>query len=263
MDKEIPPPTTASKQKIRARLLLWLAVILVVVITVLFVWYFHALHSFTEEKSRDTLIIESAKALLQLAGIAALGGLLKFLYDGAIEQHRQAALIREQERASQVAANEIRKGLLNDLIAARSRVEEVRMKYRIEESLDPLKQYKTAVLAILDARHNLSRIWNAIETSKYLFPKSHYINENIFKMKVYLDELINEYENQIVDLRKVPESDRISRLRELKVFGDFVLDAQKSDYGARFLIKAYRPAVKEIRKEVLRARQVNVEEETD
>jgi hypothetical protein len=260
MVAENSSPKRGSGQSIATKRLVWIVVTLVV-ITVLFLLYFHQLHEFAEAKSRDTLIVETAKALLQIAGIAALGGWLKFLYDQAMEQQRQAAKTRDDERTSQVAANEIRKGLLNDLIAARSCVEGVRIKYRIEESLDPLEQYRTAILAILEARLNLSRIWNAIETSKYLFPKSHYINDNIYRMKVYLDELINEYENQIVALRKLPEDERISHLRELKVFGDFVLDAEKSHYGARFLVNAYRPAVKEVRKEVLLARQVNVEEE--
>ena len=241
----------------RPRWLLWL-VIALTVITICFVWGFHDFHTFSEAKAKDALIIESAKTLLQVVGIAALGGWLKYLYDEVTEQRRQAEKVREQERASQTAANEIRKGLLNDLIAARSRVEEARIKYRIEESLNPVEQYRITILAILDARLSLSRIWNAIETSKYLFPAFHRINTNINKMKVYLDGLINEYENEIGALRKLPEAEQIPRLRELNAFGDFVVDAPTSNYGESFLVKAYRPAVSEIRKEVLRARQVNV-----
>lgn len=240
--------------------LLWI-VVASVLIAIIFVWCFHDLHNFSDPKSKDTLIIESAKALLQIAGVAALGGWLKFLYDEITEQRRQSEKIREQERTSQTAANDIRKGLLNDLISARSRVEEARIKYRIEESLSPPEQYRTTILAILDARLNLSRIWNAIETSNYLFPKCHKINSNINKMKLYLDELINEYESQIEDLRKLPKEEIISHLRGLKVFGDFIGNAETSNYRARFLVEAYRPAVSEIRKEVLRARQVDVEEE--
>src|SRR5215216_1780844 len=178
----------------RTKWLLWIVITLVFVITVCFVWGFHALHTFYETKSKDTLIIESAKTLLQLAGVAALGGWLKFLYDEVTEQRRQAEKTREQEKASQTAANEIRKGLLDDLIAARSRVEEARIKYRVEESINPLEQYRATILAVLDARLNLSRIWNAIETSNYLFTEYHKINNKIYDMKVFLDKLISEYE---------------------------------------------------------------------
>lgn len=160
----------------RPRWLLWL-VIALTVITICFVWGFHNFHNFSEAKAKDALIIESAKTLLQVVGIAALGGWLKYLYDEVTEHRRRAEKVREQEKASQTAANEIRKGLLNDLIAARSRVEEARIKYRIEESLHPLKQYRITILAILDARLSLSRIWNAIETSKYLFPAFHRIKD--------------------------------------------------------------------------------------
>jgi len=246
----------------RTQRLFWIVIALTIA-TIVFVWGFHELHSFSDAKSKDALIVESAKTLLQVVGVAALGGLLKYLYDEVTEQRRQAEKLREQERASQTAANEFRKGILNDLIAARSRVEEARIKYRIEESLDPVAQYRETILAILDARLNLSRIWNAIETSNYLFPAWHKINSNINTLKVYLDELISEYESQIEGLRRLPEEERIPHLRELKVFGDFVDNAETSNYGARFLVEAYRPAVREIRKEVLRARQVNVEEEVD
>ncbi|HEX5890763.1 MAG TPA: hypothetical protein VFY61_18775 [Pyrinomonadaceae bacterium] len=242
----------------KPRWLLWL-VIGLTLIAIGFIWGFHAFHDFAETKAKDALIIESAKTLLQVVGIAALGGWLKFLYDEVTDQRREAEKEREQERISQTDANEIRKGLLNDLIAARSRVEEARIKYRIEESMNALEQYRTTILAILDARLSLSRIWNAIETSKYLFPAFEEINTNLNKMKVYLDGLINEYETQIGALRELPEAEQIGHLRELEVFGDFVVNAPTSKYGENFLVKAYRPAVREIRMEVLRARQVNIE----
>ncbi len=238
-------------------------IIATVLITVIFILLFHSLYNFVESKSRDSLIIESAKTLLQLAGVAALGGWLKFLYDGITEQRRLSEKIKEQERASQEATNEIRKGLLNDLIDARSRVEKVRIRYRLEETLNPLEQYRTTILEILEARLNMSRIWNAIETSSYLFAKYHHINNNIRKMKLYLDELINEYEIQINDLRKLSKEELIPQLHNLKVFGDFIKNAETSDYGKNFLVEAYRPAVKEIRKEVLLARQIKIEEDSD
>jgi len=250
---------TESKSMRGTKLLVWIVVALTV-ITIAFVWIVHELHDFSEPNSKDALVIESTKTLLQLAGVAALGGWLKFLYDEVTQQRRRAEKTREQEITSQNAANAIRKGLLDDLITARSRVEEARIKYRIEESINPLDQYRATVLAILDARLNLSRIWNAIETSNYLFCSPHRINSHINKMKLYLDELIKEYESQIQELRVLPKDGLITHLRDLKVFGDFVLNAESSDYGSRFLVTAYRPAVSEIRREVLRAREISIEE---
>jgi hypothetical protein len=74
--------------------LLWI-VASIVVITVGFVSWFYYFHAFAEAKSRDALVIESAKALLQIAAIAALGGWLKFLYEEVTEQRRQAEKLRE------------------------------------------------------------------------------------------------------------------------------------------------------------------------
>ena len=111
----------------------------------------------------------------------------QLLYDDFIEQRRQAEKARDQERARQVAANDIRKGLLNDLIAARSQVEEARFRYRIEGVRDPVEEYRGTVLSILGARLSLSRIWNAIHTSSYLFVKPDDIKKNILKMKEYLE----------------------------------------------------------------------------
>jgi hypothetical protein len=115
-------------------------------------------------------------------------------------------------------------------------------------------------LEVLDARLTLSHIFNAIETSNYLFSAHRGITNKISKMKVYLDELIDEYESEIETLRVLPEAEQIPRLRELKVFGDFIRKTDSSNYVTRFLAKAYRPAVSEIRKEVIRARQVDVNE---
>ena len=243
----------------RPRWLLWLVIALTIV-TIGFIWGFHHFHNFSDVKAKDTLIIESAKTLLQVVGVAALGGWLKFLYDEVTDQRRQAEKEREQERARQAAANDIRKGLLDDLIVARSRVEEARRKYRVERSVNPLEQYKTTILAILDARLGLSRIYNAIETSQYLFTDFHRIESHISKMKDYLDGLIKEYESAIITLRELPEKEQSDHLQELKEFDDFVVGGQVSNYEQSFLVHAYRPAVTEIRKEVLRARRIENEE---
>lgn len=243
----------------RPRWLMWLVIGLTIV-TICFIWGFHHFHEFSNPTAKDTLIIESAKTLLQVVGIAALGGWLKFLYDEVTDQRRQVEKDREQERARQTAANDIRKGLLDDLIVARSRVEEARRKYRVERSVNPLDQYKTTILAILDARLGLSRIFNAIETSQYLFTDFHRIKTHLTKMKDYLDLLIKEYENEISSLRELPEGEQIDHLQELKVFDDFVVGNHDSNYEQSFLVHAYRPAVTEIRKEVLRVRRIENEE---
>jgi len=208
------------------------------------------------DTSRDGLLTETAKAFLQLVGVAIIGGAIKLLYDDITEQRRQAEKIREQERTMQAATNDIRKELLNDLIYARSGVEEARIRYRIEESLSPVEQYKETILKILKARLTLSRIWNAIETSSYLFSQAEEIKKNINRMKVYLDDLIAEYEKVIKDLRQLSEAETIKYLRNLKVFGDYVSGEIQTNYGERFLVGSYRPAVSEIRKEVLLAREL-------
>jgi len=234
-----------------------LTVAALVVICFLLVFLFHQFNP----DSRSGLILETAKALLQLACVAALGGLLKMLYDQVAQQHHETQQRREQERTSQAAANEIRKGLLNDLIAARSRVEEVRIRYRIDESEGPFPQYKAAILAILDARLNLSRIWNALNTASYLFSKHHTISAHILSMKQYLDSLISEFEVEGPGLKALSPQETSAKIRALPLFGDFIQDAEKSNYGMKFLVGAYRPAVTEIRKDVVRASKVSFSSE--
>ena len=219
---------------------LLLIVVILVIVTVSFIFVSHHHYVFFDEKNRDALIVESAKALLQLTGIAALGGWVKYLYDKATEQRRQAE-----------KANEMRKSLLDDLIAARSLVEESRRTFRVEKSTP--EQYKKTILTILDARLKLSRIWNETESLEFLFSDHKKITKSIDAMKGYLDQLIGEYENR---LSVSYENDSAAEIN-LPVFKKFLSDDPESDYIKDFLEGAYRPAVKEIRKNLLRASRAN------
>ena len=212
----------------------------------------------SDAKAQDALLIETAKAFLQLVGIVIIGGAIKLLYDDFTEQRRQTEKTREQERARQGVANDIRKELLSDLIAARSRVEEARIRYRIEESRNPIEQYRETILAVLEARLSLSRIWNAIETANYLFVEADDIKKNINRMKLYLDGLIREYESEIMAFREKSDKKMSYQIQDLEVFGDFVSDKPETNYGAEFLVRSYRPAVSEIRREVLLANEVEL-----
>lgn len=218
---------------------LWIVVILVT-LTVGFIFVFHHHYGFAKEENRDTLILESAKALLQLAGVAALGGWVKFLYDKATEQRRQAE-----------KANEMRKAILDDLIATRSLVEEARRNFRVEEATP--EQYKKTILTILDARLKLARVWNETESMEFLFSKHEKIKKSIEAMKEYLDDLIGEYE------KSLPGNSVKDSAAEIKpsAFEDFLSDDQGSNYIKNFLNEAYRPAVKEIRRDLLRANRAN------
>ncbi len=251
------------------KIFLYIFIFIAIIAAVSFVYYYHAYYCFFEDKSKDTLIIESAKALLQLAGVAALGGLFKFLYDEATE-----------ERRKQDAANDIRKGLLNDLIDARSNIEEARRNYLMEIPLqDSYDKYKETILKILEARLKLARIWNDIKTSGYLFSNHACILNKIGKMKDYLEGLINEYENALKEFSetKKPEdelkkrekfSEFINEFTERKKTEDnkagtlkeFISKDLTSKYIKNFLDVAYRPAVEEMRKEVFRARKLNPDE---
>jgi len=219
--------------------LLWIVVILVI-FTVGFIFVLHHQYEFVEGKNRDNLILESVKALLQLAGVAALGGWIKFLYDKATEQRRQAE-----------KANEMRKAILDDLIAARSFVEESRRKHRVETASS--EQHKKTILTLLEARLKLSRIWNETESLEYLFSNHQKITKSIDKMKVYLDRLIDEYENR---LSVSSEKNSATEINSPE-FKKFLRDDRTNDYIKVFLEEAYRPAVKEIRKDLLRANRAN------
>ena len=221
--------------------LLWLVIILVTAAAVYLIIYFHNSYAFFEPKNKDTLIVESAKALMQLTAVAILGGWIKFLYDKATEQRRQAE-----------KANEIRKTILDELIAARSLVEESRRKYRVEPP-GP-KEYKKAIMSILEARLKLSLVWHEVQSLEYLFSTPHSITKQIKAMKDYLDKLIGEYEEKVKKSEILFDSGRGDGT---SVFERFLGEDEDSEYIVDFLDKAYRPAVREIRKDLLRANRAN------
>lgn len=216
----------------RINWLLWL-VVLIVSATVVLIVVLHNFYYFSDPKNKESLIVESAKALLQLAGVAALGGWLKFLYDKATERRRQAE-----------KANELRKAVLDELIEARSLIEEARRKCRLEKPT--WEQYGATITAILEARLKLSRIWHETESAQYLFDEHEIITGGIRKMKTYLDSLINEYEANLSAEEVKPDK-----------FKEFLSENPDNHYFTDFLDGAYRPAVNEIRKDLLRAGKAN------
>jgi hypothetical protein len=223
------------------------------------VWWFH--HKLTSNPTaQDTLLVEISKAILQLVFVVVLGGLLKLFYDRVADQYQQKQKAREAERARLQAANDVRTAILNDLIEARNKIEEVRLRYRIEESEGPLNAYKSTILAILNARVHLARIYNAVITAKYLFKHEEKIAIRIRLMKAYLDELISEYDKEVKTVWTLGVEDQSLAIRGLTHFGEFLKDPETSRYGKDFLEVAYRPAVKEIRIEVLRANSVKNED---
>ncbi|HEX8073004.1 MAG TPA: hypothetical protein VF546_23865 [Pyrinomonadaceae bacterium] len=80
-------------------------------------------------------------------------------------------------------------------------------------------------------------------------------------MRLFLDTLINEYENEVEKVQQTPKQDVADYLRRLPIFGDFAKatrSAEQTNYGKMFLVESYRPAVEEIRKEVLLARELDI-----
>lgn len=233
-------------------------VIAIVLVSFGVVLLFH--HHLSGPTAKDNLLVETSKAIMQLVFVVALGGLLKLLYDQVAEQYQLIQKEKEEARVRQETANTVRTNILSDLIAARTTIEKVRLQFGIEESEEPLKQYKSTILSILEARVNLARLWNAVITASYLFANDGRIAQQILQMKHYLDKLINEYNEQIVRLRGVAAQDQVAAIHALPEFGDFLKNEEKTKYAEEFLNSAYRLAVKEIRIEVLRASRVRDED---
>jgi hypothetical protein len=84
------------------------------------------------------------------------------------------------------------------------------------------------------------------------------ISDHLLSMKNYLHRLITEFESEAPSIKSLDVNESSARIRQLPVFGDFILDAEKSNYGTTFLVTAYRRAVAEIRKEVVRASKVSL-----
>jgi molecular chaperone GrpE (heat shock protein) len=111
-------------------------------------------------------LIEGAKALTQLIGIAVLGGGASFLYAQYSKEHdhRKNKL---QEETKQ------RRELLDSLINVRAQVEKTRRNYRLVQPADKKDGYRDAIKDLLEARLELSQVMHDGETLRDLFAPDH------------------------------------------------------------------------------------------
>ncbi len=189
----------------------------------------------------SVILLEIAKAFLQLSVIVVIGGYIKIVYQRA-----------ETERARLAELNEFRKGLVDDLVHLRTSIDRVRRHFKITESTRQLRQYKQAIADLIDLRIRIDRIWHNFETSSTSFSRTKDIKDNLNIMRNYLISITKEYKpDELAEiLRLTPDKSPAEFLENVPVFSEFIEAKAGGSYKRAFL-PAYSDALKLVRKDIL------------
>ena len=177
----------------------------------------------------NSFFSELGKASVSLAIVGVIGVALSQVYDSL----RAKAQVRQLQR-------EQRKELLQTLHDVRFKVEQARRVYRLGLQQDADQDYVEACRKILEARLDLANVWNNVRTAANLFScgRADRILFELAKMKVYLDNIIQEFEGRKIAGEAHPH------------FNDLAMAEKDGTYLLFFLRDTYRPAVGLFREEI-------------
>jgi hypothetical protein len=190
---------------------------------------------------QDEMLIELSKVLTQFILISLVGAFASFLYNQyAKELDRYKNKLQEDDKN--------RRDLLNALIDVRAGVEKARRNYRLDQIQNALESYRHTIEGLLQARLQLSQVWHDILTLQQLYPgDSDKIQNGLTGMKIYLDNLIDEYENNANKISKLKSDDVPREIMKLPCFGEFVTGDGGEKYTQDFLEKNYRNSARLMR----------------
>jgi len=194
---------------------------------------------------KDEMLIELSKVLAQLVFITLIGATATFLYNQYAKDHDRFKTRLQEE-------NNNRRDLLDALINVRAEVEKVRRNYRLTQLQNAKDGYRSTVEQILQARLELSQVWHDILTLQQLYPgNSETIQNGLSGMKIYLDNLIDEYETNARKIDKLNDEAAAQCIAELPRFGEFVTKDGGEAYTKDFLEKNYRNSARLMRQHLL------------
>jgi hypothetical protein len=193
---------------------------------------------------RDEMLIEVSKALSQLVFLSLAGAFASFLYN-------QYAKYLDRYKTKLQEDDKNRQDLLNALINVRAEVEKTRRNYRLHQLVDAKEAYRRTIESVLEARLELSQVWHDTLTLQELYSKhSKAIQKGLTGMKIYLDNLVDEYENNAQRIGKLRKDKAGHEIKELPCFGTFITGNGGREYTDEFLKENYRSTVTLMRQEL-------------
>jgi hypothetical protein len=194
---------------------------------------------------KDEMLIELSKVLAQLVFISLVGATATFLYNEYAKDHDRYKNKLQEE-------NKNRRDLLDALINVRAEVEKGRRSYRLTQLQNAKDGYRWTVESLLQARLELSQVWHDILTLQQLYPgDSDAIQSGLTGMKIYLDNLIDEYETNVGKIDKLKDEEATRYIAELPRFGEFVAKDGGEAYTKDFLERNYRNSARLMRQRLL------------
>jgi hypothetical protein len=223
--------------------LLWLAI-------------YNSFDPVTQEASRTAMLMEASKFLGQIALATIVGGMVPLLFNWYAKQQeeRRQSWEKEQERQRLKTDedNALRRKLLTALIAVRAQVEKTRREFGLLPVQERKAGYRAAVESLLDARLQLSQVWQDTETWNGLYDgHGGEIRTGLSGMKDYLDALINEYKANNTGIQEADDGTAQRLIAGLPCFSPFVIDPGGPDYEKEFLEKNYRGVARIIRQSII------------
>lgn len=198
-----------------------------------------------QKTPRTEMLLELSKVLSQLVLVTVLGATVTFLYN-------QYAKEQEQYKHQLQEDNKLRRESLDSLIAVRAQIEKTRREFRLLPANKKKVGYHRAIQKILEARLRLSQVWHDTETWKGLYPdRNREIETGLTGMKVFLDNLVDEYEAKSGDIQEANDEASLRAIANLPFFGIFVVGDGGPAYTKEFLEQHYRSVARIIRQHIL------------
>jgi hypothetical protein len=213
-----------------------------------------------QAESRTAMLLDASKFLGQISLAVIVGGMVPLLFNWYAKQgeQRRQAWEKEQDRLRlQVDEdNALRRKLLDSLLAIRARVEKTRREFGLLPAAECRAGYRAAVLSLLEARLQLSQVWQDTETWSGLYGEhAQEIHDGLSGMKDFLDGLIDEYKAAGPRLQSADDEAARRLVASLPCFGPFVIDPGGTAYEQGFLERDYRRVARLIRGSIMESKQ--------
>ena len=224
--------------------------------TILWLLIYNSFDPVTQADSRTAMLMEASKFLSQIVLATIVGGMVPLLFNWYAKQgeERRQAWEKEQERQRLKTDedNALRRKLLAALIAIRAQVEKTRREFGLLPAQEQKAGYRSAVESLLDARLQLSQVWQDTETWSELYDgQNRQIHDGLTGMKEFLDGLIDEYKASSPEIQSADDETAWRLIAALRCFGPFVVDPGGPAYEKEFLEKNYRGVARIIRQSII------------
>jgi hypothetical protein len=247
--------------RITSRTLLLAVGAILLVTTVLWLLIYNSFDPVAQAASRTEMLMEASQFLSQIVLATIVGGMVPLLFNWYAkqgEERRQAwEKAQEAQRLKVNEDNNLRRKLLESVIQIRAQVEKTRREFGLLPAAERKSGYRAAVERLLDARLQLSQVWQDTETWSGLYGgNGGEIRDGLAGMKDFLDGLIDEYKAASPQVQAADDGETARDLiAGLPCFGPFVVDPGGPAYEKEFLERDYRRVARIIRQSIMDSKQ--------